>query len=43
LAFDVEEGFLFGVGTHRLTGRALPYRRDVRLFEFLGDATAAQL
>jgi hypothetical protein len=43
LAFDVAEGFLFGVGTHRLTGEALPYQRDVRLFEFLGDATAAQL
>lgn len=43
LAFDVAEDFLFGVGTHRLTGPALPYRRDVRLFDFIGDGTTAQL
>jgi hypothetical protein len=42
VAFDAEEGFLFGVGTHRLTGQALPYRRDVRLFNFVGDGTSAQ-
>lgn len=34
LAFDTEDDFPFGVGTHRLTGPALPYERDLRLFEF---------
>jgi predicted RNA methylase len=43
VAFDVEEDFLFGVGTNRLTGPALPYRRDVRLFDFVGDGTTAPL
>ncbi|HEU5470133.1 MAG TPA: class I SAM-dependent methyltransferase family protein [Actinophytocola sp.] len=34
VAFDTEPGFRFGVGTHRLTGAALPYRPDRRLFRF---------
>lgn len=34
LGFDTEDGHLFGVGTHRLTGPALPFRRDVHLFTF---------
>lgn len=34
LAFDTEDDFPFGVGTHRLTGEASPYQRDLRLFEF---------
>jgi hypothetical protein len=35
LAFDTEEDFPFGVGTHRLVGEVLPYQRDLRLFEFI--------
>lgn len=34
VAFDTEEGLVFGVGTHRLTGPTLPYQRDLRLFDF---------
>lgn len=41
VGFDTDDGFLFGVGTHRLTGPALPYRRDGRLFEFVGDGAEA--
>lgn len=35
LAFDTETDVSFGVGTHRLIGEALPYKRDLRLFEFI--------
>jgi Putative methyltransferase len=35
LAFYTEDGLAVGVGIHRLTGPALPYRRDTRLFEFI--------
>lgn len=35
LAFDGEEDSWMGVGSHRLTGPARPYRPDVRLFEFV--------
>jgi len=34
-AFDSADGYPFGVGTHRLTGAALPFERDVRLFRFV--------
>jgi ACT domain-containing protein len=36
LAFDSAADTWIGVGTHRLTGPALPYLPDVRLFEFVG-------
>ena len=39
LAFDVEDGFHFSVGTHRLVGPAQPYRPGVRLFRFVGLVT----
>ncbi len=35
VAFDAQDGHLFGVGTNRLTGEPLPFRRGVRLFEFI--------
>lgn len=35
-AFDSADGYAFGVGTHRLTGEALPFERNVRLFRFVG-------
>lgn len=35
LAFDGEEDSWVGVGSHRLTGPARPYRPDIRLFEFV--------
>lgn len=41
LAFDTEEGFLFGVGTHRLVGNAARFEPGVRLFDFVGDGTTA--
>lgn len=34
LAFDTEEDFPFGVGVYRMAGQALPYQRDLRLFQF---------
>lgn len=34
VAFEAAEGFLFGVGTHRLTGPPLAFRPGIRLFEF---------
>jgi hypothetical protein len=36
VAFDTEDGYPHSVGTHRLTGPALPYRDDTRMFEFIG-------
>lgn len=40
VALDVgEDGRHFGVGVHRLTAPARPYRPDVRLFTFLDDPT----
>src|SRR5262245_2369443 len=41
LGFDGADGFLIGVGTHRLTGPALPYQPGIRLFDFIGDGQAA--
>ncbi|WP_018503625.1 class I SAM-dependent methyltransferase family protein [Parafrankia discariae] len=41
VGFDVEDGFLMGVGTHRLVGPTLPYRPDIRLFDFVGDGDDA--
>jgi len=35
LGFEGIEGTTFGVGASRLTGAALPYRRDERLFRFI--------
>ncbi|MDT3444157.1 class I SAM-dependent methyltransferase family protein [Pseudofrankia sp. BMG5.37] len=43
VGFDVEDGFLIGVGTHRLVGPTLPYRPDIRLFDFVGDGGGAHL
>jgi hypothetical protein len=37
VAFDTEPGSMFGVGTHRFTGRPRPWRPDRRLFTFVGD------
>nr|WP_241830328.1 class I SAM-dependent methyltransferase family protein [Parafrankia colletiae] len=42
VAFDVEEGFLLGVGTHRLVRPTLPYRPGIRLFDFIGDGEDAR-
>ncbi|MGQ0804740.1 MAG: class I SAM-dependent methyltransferase [Actinomycetota bacterium] len=41
VGFDSEEGFLFGIGTHRFLGTAKPFERDVRLFDFIGDGAQA--
>jgi Putative methyltransferase len=41
VGFDVEDGFLIGVGTQRLVGRTLPYRPDIRLFDFVGKGEDA--
>lgn len=41
VGFDSEEGFLFGIGTHRFLGTAQPFERDVRLFDFIGDGAQA--
>lgn len=41
VGFDMEEGFLIGVGTHRLVGPTLPYLPKIRLFEFIGDGEDA--
>jgi len=43
VAFDTEEPFAFGVGTHRFVGRPGPFRRDRRMFTFVGDGTDALL
>ena len=37
VAFDTADTLSIGVGTHRLTGRPLPFEPDVRLFEFVAD------
>lgn len=36
VAFDAEPDHHFSVGTHRLTGPALPFAPDLRLFDFVG-------
>jgi hypothetical protein len=41
IGFDTEDGYLIGVGTHRLTGAALPYQPGVHLFDFVGDGADA--
>lgn len=41
IGFDTEDGYLIGVGTHRLTGAALPYRPGAHLFDFVGDGADA--
>lgn len=41
VAFDTDEDYLFGVGTHRLVGPARPYEPGVRMFRFLGDGADA--
>lgn len=43
VAFDTEDGFLFGVGTARLTIDPRPFDPTVTLFEFVGDGSAANL
>jgi hypothetical protein len=41
VAFAGSDALLFGVGSHRLAGPALPFAPDVRLFAFVGfDALA---
>jgi hypothetical protein len=35
VAFDFEDGYHYGVGTHRLIGEPLPYRDDLHLFRFI--------
>jgi DinB superfamily len=39
LAFHGPDGTMFGVGTHRLASGPLPFRDDVRLFDFVGYRT----
>jgi hypothetical protein len=41
IGFDSEDGFKYGVGTQQLTGPPLPYQRDLRLFDFVGDGSGA--
>ncbi len=41
VGFDSEEGFRFGIGTHRFLGTPRPFQRDVRLFDFIGDGAQA--
>ncbi|GAA3433694.1 hypothetical protein GCM10018954_032980 [Kutzneria kofuensis] len=36
LGFDTEPGYSYSVGTHRLVGKPLPYRDDVKMFDFVG-------
>ena len=43
VAFDCEDGFLFGIGTHRFVGEPRPFRSGIRLFDFVGDGQAADL
>lgn len=43
VGFDTEEGFLFGVGAAKLTAESLPFLNDARLFDFIGDGSAANL
>jgi hypothetical protein len=43
VGFDSEDGFMYGVGTQRLEGPALPYQPDLRLFDFVGDGSGAHL
>lgn len=43
LGFDTADGYLFSVGTNKLCAPALPYQRDLKLFEFIGDGTEAFL
>ena len=43
LAFDAQDGFLFGIGTHRFVGQPRPLVIGERLFEFIGDGSAANL
>jgi hypothetical protein len=39
--FDTEPGYLYGVGTHVLTGPPQPFSPQIRLFRFEGDGGAA--
>jgi len=43
VGFDTEPGYLFSVGTHVLTGPALPFQPDVSLFTFSGDGAESSL
>jgi hypothetical protein len=43
VAFDEEDGFLFGVGTATFTRDTPPFVDGLKLFEFSGDGTAARL
>jgi len=43
VTFDTEGPFRVGVGTHRFVGRPAPFRRDRRMFTFVGDGTDAPL
>jgi hypothetical protein len=36
IAFDGPDGFVFGVGANRLTVPPVPFRDDVKMFEFVG-------
>lgn len=39
VAFHAPEGFLFGVGAHRLTGFPSPFVPGIRLFSFVGNGS----
>jgi hypothetical protein len=43
VAFDSEDGFAFGVGTHRLRIQPLPFVPALKLFDFVGDGSGAAL
>jgi hypothetical protein len=38
IAFEAPDGFIFGVGVHRLARDPDPFEPDVTLFEFVGDS-----
>ena len=37
VAFDSPDGFIFGVGVHRLARAPDPFVPDVQMFEFIGS------
>jgi hypothetical protein len=43
VAFDGEDGYSFGVGTNRLTVPPLRFVPDLKLFDFVGDGSGAQV
>ena len=42
VAFDSEEAYTFGVGTHRLRIQPVPFIPRLKLFNFVGDGSGAR-